>query len=252
LNHQKRTNQKRVIIVTGGSKGIGRAIALELCNKNSIVIIISRSKDTLKIATEAINDNNQGTCIGFSGDVSNYFEMNQIFDQILKKYGKIDVLVNNAGINSRKGILDLEETDWDFMLGINLKGTFICSKIACKFMARQKNGVIINISSVGSKRGSTCPAYAASKAGVNGLSTSLAREMSKYGVRVNVVAPGAIETDMSLHWSKGKRKKLEAETLLGRIGTPLDVAKAVAFLASEAANYITGEILDVNGGIVLD
>jgi len=242
----------RVVVITGGSRGIGQIIAREFSRLNAITIIVSRNKDVLESTANLIQMETHNLCIALPGDVSKMQDMQEVFSVIEKRFGQVDVLVNCAGINIRKSIFDTTEEEWDHVIDVNLKGTFICCMLASKMMAKQKKGAIINISSIGAKRGSTSPHYSASKAGVNGLSAYLAKEMAQFRVRVNVVSPGGIDTGMANNGTPEKRLQLAKETLLGRIGQPIEVAKAVIFLASEDASFITGEILDVNGGAVID
>ncbi len=242
----------QVIVITGGSRGIGKSIAIEFSKLKASVVLIARNKETLEEVAATIQKDWLNKCVPFCGDVSNMFDMQRIFHQIEEQFGCIDVLINCAGINIRKSTFESTEEDWDKVIDVNLKGTFLCCKLACEIMKKKNGGSIINISSVGAKRGSTSPHYSASKAGINGLSACLAKEMAPFGIRVNVVSPGAVETDMAKQWSSSKRQKLIGETPLGRIGAPIEIAKAVVFLASEDASFITGENLDVNGGMVRD
>jgi 3-oxoacyl-[acyl-carrier protein] reductase len=171
-----------------------------------------------------------------------------------KEFGRIDILVNNASIIKRGTTEELREEDWDRVIEVNLKGTFNCMKAVVGIMKGQRYGKIVNISSIVGKIGdlASAPCYGASKAGIACLGKSLARELAPYNINVNVVAPHAIETDMSRQWSTEKRKSIIAGIPLGRMGEPEDVAEAVAFLVSDKAKFITGEVLDVNGGSLMD
>ena len=175
-------------------------------------------------------------------------------DSVMGQFGKIDILVNNAAIIRRGTIEDLSEEDWDKVIDVNLKGTFICSKAVVGIMKKQRYGKIVNISSITGKMGdlASAPCYGASKAGMACLGKSLARELAPYNINVNIIAPHAIETDMSREWSEEKRKSIIAGIPLGRMGQPEDIAEATAFLVSDKAKFITGEVLDVNGGCLMD
>ena len=192
--------------------------------------------------------NRRALCIRV--DVSLGKHVSNMVNETLKKFGKIDILVNNAGIIELRSIFDITEKQWDRIMNVNLKGTFLCSRAVMGTMVKNKTGKIINIASDAGKTGSTLPAahYAASKAGIICLTKSLARELSTFGIRVNAVSPGLIGTDMTTDIIARRGANIPA----GRIGKAEDVAKAVLFLASDDADYITGEILDVNGGLVMD
>lgn len=172
----------------------------------------------------------------------------------LEKFGRLDILVNNAGIIKRGTLEDHSDADWELVISINLRGTYYFSREAAKIMKRQGWGRIINISSVAGKIGdiTSAPSYGPSKAAVNALTKSLARELAPFGITVNAVAPHAIETEMTAEWSEERRRALIAQIPLGRMGKPEEVAAAVVFLASPEASFITGEILDVNGGYLMD
>ena len=187
-------------------------------------------------------------------DVSDSKEVNRMVQSVLKKFKRVDILVNNAAIIRRGSIEDLKEDDWDRVIDVNLKGAFNCMKSVVGIMKKQKYGKIVNISSIAGKIGdlASAPCYGASKAGMTCLAKSLARELASYNINVNVVAPHAIETDMSREWSEEKRKSIIADIPLGRMGEPEDIAEAVVFLVSDKAKFITGEVLDVNGGCLMD
>jgi 3-oxoacyl-[acyl-carrier protein] reductase len=177
-----------------------------------------------------------------------------MIEKVLRIFSRIDILVNNAGIIRRGTIESVTEEEWDRVIAVNLKGPFICSKAVVDIMKRQGYGKIVNVSSIAGKMGdiTSAPGYGPSKAGLDALTKTLARQLAPYGIHVNGVAPHAIETEMSAEWSPEKRKSIVEAIPLKRLGKPEDVAEAVLFLASDAAAFITGEILDVNGGFLMD
>ncbi len=192
--------------------------------------------------------------MAMQADVTQSDQVKEMIGQIEETFGRLDILVNNAGIIRRGTIETVTEEDWDQVMSVNLKGTFNCCKAVASIMKRQKMGKIINVSSVAGKTGdiTSAPGYGPSKAAIDALTKTLARELAPYGINVNAVAPHAIETEMSAQWSEEKRKSIIEAIPLKRLGTPEDVAQAVLFLASDNATFITGEILDVNGGFLMD
>ena len=239
----------RVAVVTGGSRGIGKAVALELARRGLEVALLARDRDALLATAEEIRAAAGREALVCAGDVGDYEEMRQAFAAILARFGRIDVLVNAAGINIRKGILSSSSSEWEEVIRTNLTGVFNTCKLAAEVMTAQREGSIVNISSVQARLGGTSPGYSASKAGVHGLSFSLARELAPLNVRVNVVAPGATETDMAKLWNEETRVRMERSAALGRVALPTEIAAAVAFLASSEASFITGRVVDVNGGM---
>ena len=243
----------KVAIVTGAGRGIGKAIAIALAREGANIIAIDVDIQTAEeVAREIKSLDRQALAIQV--DVSDSKEVNQMVQSVLKKFKRVDILVNNAAIIKRGSIEDLTEEDWDRVMDVNLKGAFNCVKAVVGTMKKQRYGKIVNISSIAGKIGdlASAPCYGASKAGMTCLAKSLARELASYGINANVVAPHAIETDMSKEWSEEKRKSIIADIPLGRLGEPEDIAEAVVFLVSDKAKFITGEVLDVNGGCLMD
>ena len=240
------------VLVTGGSKGIGKAIALAFAQAGAKVGMLARTEADLKAAAAEIKQRTNADPLILVGDVSDYERMKSCFALFEKTYGGLDVLVNSAGINNPQGTLATELSEWEEVIRVNLTGTFICCKLAAEIMSRQMRGNIINISSVQARNGGRSPQYSASKAGVEGITKSLSREMAKYHVRVNSLAPAGTETDFAKYWNAETRAALEKNSLMGRIAQPKEIASCALFLASEAASYITGSTLNVSGGTLLN
>jgi 3-oxoacyl-[acyl-carrier protein] reductase len=253
------TEQKeRVVVVTGGSRGIGRAICLSFAAPNTGIYFnyFSPSDPDAEAAaaaeTEKLVVAAQGFAAGKSVNIVNENEVSNFFKEIIDKTGRIDVLVNNAGITKDGLLVRMKEQDWDAVLNVNLKGAFICTKIVAKLMMQQRYGRIINIASVVGVTGNVGQAnYSASKAGVIGLTKTAAKELASRGITVNAIAPGFIETDMTASMSDKARNAMLDQIPLKRAGYPKDVASVVAFLASEGASYITGQIIHVSGGMYI-
>ncbi len=243
----------RVAIVTGGARGIGKAIALAFVREGARLALVDVDKGILESARNEIKKNKEEV-IAISCDITKSSDVRKMVDHVQKGSGRIDILVNNAGIIRRGTIETVTEEDWDRVIEVNLKGTFNCCKAVVEIMKSQRYGKIVNISSIAGKMGdiTSAPGYGPSKAGMDALTKTLARQLAQYGINVNAVAPHAIETEMSAQWSEERRKEIIASIPLGRLGKPEDVANAVLFLASDEASFITGEILDVNGGALMD
>jgi 3-oxoacyl-[acyl-carrier protein] reductase len=241
----------KVALVTGASRGLGKAIAVALAQEGASVAAVARSEDALKETLEAIRAAG-GTAEPFAVDVADEAAVEAAVEKIAARFGHIDVLVNNAGVTRDGLLMRMKSEDWDAVINTNLKGAFHLTKPVGRMMVKQRAGRIINISSVIGLMGNAGQAnYAASKAGLIGFSKSVAREFASRGITCNVVCPGFIETDMTKGLGEDLRKKLLEKIPLARLGQPADVAGVVAFLASPAASYITGQILTVDGGMVM-
>lgn len=244
----------RVALVTGAGSGIGKAVAAAFAREKAQVVIndIRPQNELARVADEISGGGPYPLAI--QADVSRFEAVGNLMAQVEKQFHRLDILVNNAGIIRRGSIETVTEEEWDDVIRVNLKGTFNCAKAVINLMKRQGEGKIINISSVAGKLGdiTSAPGYGPSKAAIDGLTKTLARQLAPYGITVNGVAPHAIETEMSAQWSPDKRQAIIEAIPLKRLGKPADVAAAVLFLASENASFITGEILDVNGGFLMD
>ncbi len=244
----------KVALVTGAGRGIGRAIAEALAQEGADVALADVDLHAAQAAGQEISERWGRTALAAQMDVANLEEVRAVFQSVVERFGRLDILVNNAGIIRRGTLEDHRDEDWEKVMAVNLKGTYYCSREAAQVMKKQGGGRIINISSVAGKVGdiTSAPSYGPSKGAVNTLTKSLARELAPYGITVNAVAPHAIETEMSAEWSEERRKAVVAQIPLGRLGRPEEVAAAVVFLASPEAGFVTGEILDVNGGYLMD
>lgn len=240
----------RIALVTGASRGIGRAIAVTLAKSNATVIVnYQGSKERAEEVVKEIKEGGK-EAVSYQCDVSDFLATKTMISDIEKKFGHIDILVNNAGITRDNLILKMSEEDFDDVITTNLKGTFNCIKHVSKGMVKQRSGRIINISSVSGVIGNPGQAnYSASKAGVIGMTKSLAREFASRGITVNAVAPGFIETEMTDVLSDTMKENILNTIPLKRMGNVMDIAHTVAFLASENAGYITGQTIRVDGGI---
>lgn len=242
----------KVAIVTGGTRGIGRAIALKLADHGANIVINYRNSDKEAEELKSILEGKGVKVLTVKCDISNFEDSKNLMDKCKEVFGKIDILVNNAGITKDTLIMRMKEEDFDNVIDVNLKGTFNCAKHASAIMLKQRFGKIINMTSVVGIAGNAGQVnYAASKAGVIGLTKSLAKELGSRGITVNAVAPGFINTDMTASLSEKVKEEASKNIPLKRLGDPEDVANLVGFLASDAANYITGQIINVDGGMVM-
>ncbi|ALC16799.1 3-oxoacyl-[acyl-carrier-protein] reductase [Desulfuromonas soudanensis] len=241
----------KVAIVTGASRGIGRSIALDLVARGARVVASARNVQLLEDLVAEIKAQG-GEAIAVVGDVSLASDANELIDEAVAAFGRVDILVNNAGITRDALLLRMKDEDWDAVLDTNLKGAFLCTRAAAKVMSKQRFGRIINISSVVGEMGNPGQAnYCASKAGLIGLTKSVAKELARRNVTVNAITPGFIVTEMTDALSEKTREELMAQIPLGRLGGAEDIAHAVVFLASDSAAYITGQVLGVNGGMYM-
>ncbi len=243
----------RVAIVTGAARGIGKAVASTFVREGAKVAIVDIDRESLNFLKRETLEKGGELC-ALICDITHRADVRKMVFQVQEAFGRIDILVNNAGIIRRGTIETVTQEDWDRVIEVNLNGTFNCCKAVVEFMKQQGYGKIVNVSSIAGKMGdiTSAPGYGPSKAAVDALTKTLARQLARYGINVNAVSPHAIETEMSAQWSEERRKEIIASIPLGRLGKPEDVAEAVLFLASDSASFITGEILDVNGGALMD
>ncbi|OLC32659.1 MAG: 3-oxoacyl-[acyl-carrier-protein] reductase [Candidatus Rokubacteria bacterium 13_1_40CM_4_69_5] len=241
----------RVAIVTGGSRGIGAAIAALLAQDGAAVVISGRDADRLE---RAVKDLEAGgaTALGVVADAASREDADRLVETAKQRFGRIDVLVNNAGMTRDGLLVRMKDEDWDLVMEVNLRGAFLMTRAASKIMVRQKSGRVINIASTAGAMGNAGQAnYSAAKAGLIGFTKATARELAHWSILVNAVAPGLIETNMSAAMPDAARQELLNRVPLGRIGTPREVAEVVRFLAGDGATYITGQVFHVNGGLYI-
>ena len=241
----------RVALVTGAARGLGRAISESLAAAGAKIAAIDVNAEALAEMVAAIEATG-GVAKAFTCDVTKSEQVNETVDAVVKAYGKLDILVNNAGITRDGMLLRMKDEQWDLVLGINLRGTFLFTRAAAKPLLKSPCGRIINVASVSGLMGNPGQAnYSASKAGVIGLTRTVARELASRSVTVNAVAPGFIETDMTAKLGEDLLAQIRKEIPLGRLGSPQDVSDAVLFLASDAASFITGHVLTIDGGLTV-
>ncbi|MEK5485542.1 MULTISPECIES: 3-oxoacyl-[acyl-carrier-protein] reductase [Lysinibacillus] len=242
----------KVAVVTGASRGIGRAIAVKLAEEGAKVVVnYSGSQAKAEEVVEMIQANG-GEAIAVQASVSQTEEVTALMDAAVKTFGSLDILVNNAGITRDNLLMRMKEDEWDDVLNTNLKGVFLCTKAVTRQMMKQRAGRIINISSIVGVAGNAGQAnYVAAKAGVIGLTKTTAKELASRNILVNAIAPGFIETEMTEQLPEDIKKGMLTQIPLAKLGQPEDIAKAVAFLASNDANYMTGQTLHIDGGMVM-
>lgn len=242
----------KVALVTGGSRGIGRAVALKLAENGADVAINYAGNTAAAEEVKAAIEKLGRKAMLVQGSVADTDGVQAIVNQVVKELGRLDILINNAGITRDGLLMRMKEADWDAVLETNLKGVFNCSKAVMRTMMKQKSGRIVNMASVVGEMGNAGQAnYAAAKAGVIGFTKSLAKEVASRGITVNAVAPGFIATDMTKVLTDDQKAEMAKSIPLGRAGQPEDVANAVLFLVSDEAAYITGQVLNVDGGMVM-
>ncbi|HXG14647.1 MAG TPA: 3-oxoacyl-[acyl-carrier-protein] reductase [Calidithermus sp.] len=239
----------RVAIVTGGSRGIGAAVAALLAEDGAAVVVSGRDADRLERAVKDLAATG-ASVVGVPGDVASREHCEQLVETARQRFGRLDLLVNNAGLTRDGLLVRMKDDDWDRVMEVNLRGAFLMTRAAAKVMVRQRGGRIINIASAAGAMGNAGQAnYSAAKAGLIGFTKATARELAHWSILVNAVAPGLIDTDMSATMPEAARQALIAQVPLGRAGTAREVAEVVRFLAGDGATYITGQVFHVNGGL---
>ncbi len=242
---------KKVALVTGGSRGIGRAAALRLAEQCSHIAVNYQGNQAAAEECLEMLESKGIEALAIRADVSSPVEVREMITRLEKEWGGLDILVNNAGIHRDGLALRMRDEDWERVLDVNLKGAFLCARAALRPMVRKGWGRIVNVSSVAGLAGNPGQAnYCASKAGLLGMTRSLAREVARWNITVNAVAPGLIATDMTDGLAGDSLKNLTSRIPLGRMGTPDEVAEVISFLASEASRYVTGQVICVDGGML--
>lgn len=241
----------KIALVTGGAQGIGQKIGEELIKHGAHVVLGDVNEEGAKKTASSLSQNGRSAS-GIRLDVTSSDEVREAFKLIIKEYGNIDILVNNAGITRDGLLMRMKEEDWDLVLSVNLKGSFLCTQLAVKQMMKQKSGAIVNIASIVGLMGNFGQAnYSASKAGLIALTKTAAREVGSRGIRVNAIAPGFIDTEMTQRLDQKVKDKLIEQIPMAKLGQPGDIADCVVFLVSDRAKYITGQVISVNGGMLM-
>lgn len=243
----------KTVIITGASRGIGSATAIAFAKQGcNIVLNYNNSEEKALALAKTIRDSYGVDVLAVKADVASSKQVNEMTEKALEQFGKIDILVNNAGIAQQKLFTDITDEDWRKMLDINLTGVFNCCRSVLPCMIRNHSGAIVNISSMWGQTGASCEVhYSAVKAGIIGLTKALAKEVGPSGIRVNCVAPGVVMTDMMNGFDDETIQQLKEKAVLNTLGTPKNIADAIAFLCSDKASFITGQVLSVNGGMVI-
>ncbi|MFC1509533.1 3-oxoacyl-[acyl-carrier-protein] reductase [Candidatus Omnitrophota bacterium] len=241
----------KIALITGGARGIGKEIALSFAREGANIAICDVNLEEANKAAKEIEALGREVLV-FKADVTSSVDVQAMVDKILDKFKKLDILINNAGITKDGLVLRMSEEDWDKVIAVNLKGSFVCTKVASKVMLKQHFGKIVNLASIIGIMGNVGQAnYAASKAGIIGLTKSVAKELAPRGVTVNAVAPGFIKTEMTAKLPEEVQKKMLSVIPLGRFGEPKDVANLALFLSSESSSYITGQVIQIDGGMLM-
>lgn len=244
---------KKTVLITGASRGIGKSTAEEFSRKGwNLLVNYNKSQNEAVELVTALNNMGKGSAELFQADVANREQVDSMIEYAIKKFGNIDVLVNNAGLSSQNLFTEISQAEWDEIMDVNLRGVFNCCQSVLPFMLQRKSGKIINISSIWGLTGAACEVhYSAAKAAVIGLSKALAKELGPSNIQVNCVCPGIIKTDMLKDLSTEDLSDLELASPLLRLGTPEDIAHCIYFLASPEASFFTGQVLSPNGGFVI-
>ncbi|MDP2911887.1 MAG: 3-oxoacyl-[acyl-carrier-protein] reductase [Candidatus Omnitrophota bacterium] len=243
--------ESKVAIITGGARGIGREIAMLFAKEGANIAICDVNLEEAQKTAKEIEELGRQS-LAFKADVTDLNQIQDMVDKILDKFNKVDILINNAGITKDNLLLRMSEEDWDKVIAVNLKGTFVCTKIVSRVMLKQRFGKMVNLASIIGIMGNAGQAnYAASKAGIIGLTKSVAKELASRNICVNAIAPGFIRTDMTARLPEDVQKKMLSVIPLARFGEAKDVADLALFLSSESSSYITGQVIQVDGGMVM-